>query len=66
MDTKKILKISVGPDGDQVMLHWPNGQVEFLHIQNAVDVLRISWDLLKIGWKHWRELQLEVVKTGTD
>ena len=45
---EKIISVNVNSDSEQVMIHWPNGSVEFHTIDTVSKLLQMVWWLVKL------------------
>lgn len=46
----KVITVSANTESEQVMVHWPSGDVTFHGIETYTELFKFSWWLFKLAW----------------
>lgn len=46
----KVITVSVNTESEQVMVHWPSGDVTFHGIESHTELFKLAWGQRKQGY----------------
>lgn len=46
----KVITVSANTESEQIMVHWPSGDVTFHGIESHTELFKFSWWLFKLAW----------------